>query len=149
MTTILIAIDGSSGSRAAAREGIELAHQTGASVTFVAVRPAPLPLLGDPFYQRKLSEDLGQLRPAVAVAVSEAEERGVLAEYEILEGDPAEEIVRLARLRDADLIVVGSRGRGAVTSAVLGSVSQRVVHEADRPVLVVNQRVGARAPVAT
>lgn len=148
MNTILIAIDGSTGSRVAVREGLTLAHETGAGVTFLAVRPAPLPVLGDPFYQRKVSEDLAQLRPAVAEAVGEADELGVVAEYEILEGDPAEEIVRLARLRDADLIVVGSRGRGAVASAVLGSVSRRVLYGADRPVLVVKQRVGAKASVA-
>lgn len=148
MQTILIATDGSSGARAAEREGLELAQQTGAAVTFLAVRPAPIPVLGDPFYQRKVSEDLAALRPAVGRAVADADRRGVVADYEILEGDPGEQIVRLARLRDADLIVVGSRGRGAVASAVLGSVSQRVVHDADRPVLVVNERVEAREHVA-
>ena len=148
MHTIMIAIDGSAGSKAVVREGLALAHQMGADVTFVAVRPTPLPVFGDPFYQRKVSEDLAQLRPAIVAAVREADELDVVAEYEILEGNPVEEIVRLARLRDADMIVIGSRGRGAVTSAVLGSVSQGVIHAADRPVLVVTPRVEARASAA-
>ncbi|HZB22839.1 MAG TPA: universal stress protein [Gaiellaceae bacterium] len=145
MNTVLVATDGSRGANAAVREGLELAQQTGAAVTFVAVRPTPLPVLGDPFFQRALIEDSAALRGAVIEAVDEADRRGIPTDYEILEGDPAAEIVRLARLRDVDLVVVGSRGRGAVTAAVLGSVSRRVVHEAERPVLVVNERVAARA----
>ncbi len=46
-------------------------------------------------------------------------------------------IVELARSRDVDVIVVGSRGLGAVAGTLLGSVSRAVVHDADRPVLVV------------
>jgi nucleotide-binding universal stress UspA family protein len=64
----------------------------------------------------------------------------VESESEILEGDPAEQILQLARLRGAALIVVGSRGLGAVPGALLGSVSSAVVHGADRPVLVVKPR---------
>jgi nucleotide-binding universal stress UspA family protein len=145
---IMIAIDGSTGSKAVVREGLALAHQTGADVTFVAVRATPLPVLGDPYYQRKVSENLAELRPAIVAAVHEADELDIVAEYEILEGNPVEEIVRLARLRDADMIVIGSRARGAVTSAVLGSVSQGVIRSADRPVLVVTPRVEAKASAA-
>jgi Universal stress protein family len=54
-----------------------------------------------------------------------------------LEGDAAEQIVELARARDAAMIVVGSRGHGAVAGALLGSVSSPVIHRSDRPVLVV------------
>jgi len=65
---------------------------------------------------------------------------GVDAETEVLEGDPAGRILELARLRDVDLIVVGSRGLGPIAGALVGSVSREVVHRADRPVLVAAPR---------
>jgi nucleotide-binding universal stress UspA family protein len=64
------------------------------------------------------------------------------AEQEILEG-AADRAVELARDRNAPLIVVGSRGLGAVAGALLGSVSSPVIHRADRPVLVVPRPSGA------
>jgi len=55
----------------------------------------------------------------------------------MLRGDTVDELVAYADTIDADLIVVGSRGHGAIASAVVGSVSRGVLHEARRPVLVV------------
>jgi nucleotide-binding universal stress UspA family protein len=133
---ILIATDGSPGSLAAAEEGVRLAKILGAQVTFVAVAHAPLPVLGDPYYQRALSENLSAMRNALAKATPYAEERHVRYETELLEGSPAKAVLDLARSRDVDLIVVGSRGLGAVKAALLGSVSSEIVHHADRPVLV-------------
>jgi nucleotide-binding universal stress UspA family protein len=70
-------------------------------------------------------------------ARARAEEAGVTAYTRLLRGEPADEIVAYADAVDADLIVVGSRGHGAVTSALLGSVSREILREARRPVLVV------------
>lgn len=147
MDTILIATDGSSGARAAVENGLELAEETGADVLFVAVRQPPLPVFGDPYWQQSVSNELARLRPALKEAVAEAESRGISADYDLVEGDAADEILRLARARDVDLIVIGSRGLGAVASAIIGSVSKRVLHDADRPVLVVNER--AAVPLKT
>jgi nucleotide-binding universal stress UspA family protein len=133
---ILIATDGSPGSLAAAEEGVRLAKLLGADVTFVAVAHAPLSVLGGPYYQRTLSENLSAMRTALAKTTSYAEERRVRYETELLEGSPAKAVLELARSLDVDLIVVGSRGLGAVRAAVLGSVSSEIVHHADRPVLV-------------
>ena len=146
MNTILIATDGSPGARLAVEEGLDLAAQTGASVIFVAVRQPPLPVLGDPYWQTAVTNELARLRPAVKEAVAAAEARGIPAEYELLEGDAAERILDLATSRNADVIVIGSRGLGAVASAIIGSVSKRVLHRANRPVLVVHDRpLGADA----
>ena len=70
-------------------------------------------------------------------ARTRAEEAGATAYTKLLRGDAADEIVAYADTVDADLIVVGSRGHGAVTSALLGSVSRGILREARRPVLVV------------
>lgn len=139
MKEIVIATDGSGGGRAAVASGIELARGTGAVATIVYVRQAPPPIVGDPYYQRALSAELQRARAVVEEATACADEAGVESDSEVLEGDPAEQILELARLRDADLIVVGSRPLASVAKALLGSVSRAIVHHADRPVLVVNK----------
>src|SRR6476620_487637 len=133
---IVIATDGSAGAYVAVEQGVWLAKMLDAQVTFVAVARAPLPDLGEPYYQRALMADLASARAAISDAIFAAEERHVPYETEILEGSPAEKILEIARTRGAELIVIGSRGRGAVTGTVLGSVSSDVVHRSDRPVLV-------------
>lgn len=59
------------------------------------------------------------------------------SELEIVSGDPAEEIIRLANIYKADLIVIGSRGLTGVKRILQGSVSSQVVEEAPCSVLVV------------
>ena len=140
MKRIVIAYDGSEGSREALAAGVETARATGAVATLVYVRHTPLPIVGDPFYERALSKELRRGRDALDAARACAADAGVAAESELLEGDPAEQILDLARLRGADLVVVGSRGRGAIAETLLGSVSGAIVHGADRPVLVARRR---------
>ena len=140
MKHILVATDGSDTGRYALEEAVELAAGSGAALTVVYVRHAPLPVLGEPVYQRSLSVELAQANEALAIATGLAHTAGVKAEAEVLEGDPAKQIVELARLRDVDLIVVGSRGLGAMRGALLGSVSRAVLQHADRPVLVATRR---------
>ena len=136
----LVATDGSAGAHAALREAITLAREADAGLTVAYVRHAPLPFLGHPYYECALSRELGEAHKAVTEAAREAGSVGLEAETEILEGNAADRIVELARSREVDLIIVGCRGRGAVTGVVLGSVSGSVVHKADRPVLVVKPR---------
>lgn len=58
----------------------------------------------------------------------------------VLSGSPAHTIVKYAEEQQADLIVIGSHGRGAVSRLLLGSVAERVLHLAGRPVFVVAHR---------
>lgn len=62
------------------------------------------------------------------------------SEIEIVRGEPAEEIVRLANIHQVELIVIGSRGLTGVTRILKGSVSSQVVEEASCSVLVVKPR---------
>ncbi len=142
MKNILIATDGSGGAAAAVSAGLELARDGGGSATVLYVRTEIGPL-GEPFYQRKLSEQMQEAEAALEQVRAVAESLSMSIETEVLEGEAAEVIVDLARARDADVIVVGSRGLGAVTGVLLGSVSTEVVHKADRPVLVVKEKSSA------
>lgn len=62
------------------------------------------------------------------------------SELEIVTGDPAEEIVRLANIHHADLIVIGSRGLTGVNRILQGSVSSQVVEDAACSVMVVKPK---------
>lgn len=90
-------------------------------------------------YQAELATSTQIAREAVEKAMALADEAGIDADYEILDGTPAQAITAVADTHAADVIVVGSRGRGAVTSALLGSVSKALVTHSHRPVLVVKE----------
>ena len=144
MKHIVIATDGSHGAAEAVRMGLELAKAEGAAVTFVhafipdellyagrvpgVVMPAQVPAGPPPE-----AETDG---PLVAAA-AEAKRTGVQHDTELVGGDPVSAILACADEHDADLVFVGSRGHGAIVSALLGSVSKAVVTRAKRPVLVV------------
>jgi nucleotide-binding universal stress UspA family protein len=145
MKRIVIATDGSDGAWAAVEEGVELAAEVGAEVTFVTVRPRISALLGDQLYQHRLTEQLEQARAVLGRAEAEARRAGVDYDSDILEGDPVQSIAQAARGWMADLVVVGSRGHGAVASAVIGSVSRGLLNRSPAPVMIV--RTAARAGV--
>ena len=132
MRRIVIAADGSTTSRVAAFTGLELASSLASAVTFVTVLHEPPPTF-----------DSGATTPSDAVmflindAITEARRLGVAADYQILDGDTVQVITQFAKDCDADLIVVGSRGLGALAGALLGSVSNGVLSHADPDVLVV------------
>ena len=140
MKEFLVAIDGSEGSDVAIDEALALAGEVGAQVTFAFVRKLPSPLLGYPYYERLVSAELGKGRETIDAATRTAHAAGVAVESEILEGDPVDEILSVADNRGADLIVLGSRGRGALAGALLGSVSSGVLQHASVPVLVAKER---------
>jgi nucleotide-binding universal stress UspA family protein len=78
----------------------------------------------------------GQADAAIAHARAAS---GVEIELESLRGRPADELLALALRTDAAAIAVGSRGRGPVKAAVLGSVSKELVQKGDRPIMVISK----------
>jgi nucleotide-binding universal stress UspA family protein len=142
MDKIVIATDGSAASAEALEFGLEIAADEDATALLVHVAPLLDVLSGggfpaSPSVPHEITEaDHAPLRQAEQVA----KEAGVRATTELLVGDPAREIAAYADSQDADMIVVGSRGHGAIASVLLGSVSRGVLRDTKRPVLVVRGR---------
>jgi len=140
MKHIVIATDGSPTAVEAVDVGIELAAEQGAEVAFVHVLPADDYLVAGrlaPVLPKPHNVEMDESETALRDAADKAEAAGVQYTLERISGDTVDEIVAVADSAEADLIVIGSRGRGPVTSALLGSVSKGVLGESRRPVLVV------------
>ena len=138
MQQILIATDGSPSALEAVDIGLELAQEQDADVTFVHVTPVE-EIRGGRGGAHALThrEEIDDSETALKAAADAADAAGVSYELERFSGETVETIIALADSKDADLIVLGSRGRNAVTSALLGSVSHGVLRQASRPVLIV------------
>ena len=139
MQTILIATDGSKCANEAVELGIELAEENDATPVFVHVVPQfdALPLGG--FAPTGAIEHVvteADHKP-LEIAAEVARLHGLEPATRVLVGNAAREIVAYADSIGADLIVIGSRGRGAVAGALLGSVSRDVLRESRTPVVVV------------
>jgi nucleotide-binding universal stress UspA family protein len=137
--SILVAIDGSSHSAAAAREAIAIAVRDGARLTLIHVlgrprasfiagpyMPPPLPVINSAEAETLLDE--------IASTVPE----GTPVHTIVRDGNPADEILKRAEGSQHDLIVMGSRGHGGAASLLLGSVSRSVIHRSTVPVIVVH-----------
>lgn len=139
MKRILVAIDGSDPSLKAARMAADIAVRFGAQLTLVHV--VPKLLLPPDVYGLTLAEVEKEHRAyaekLLQKAVSFIAEPGVDTSSTILYGSPAESIAEEAAANDVGMVVVGSRGHGAVARVFLGSVSDRIVHISPKPVLVV------------
>jgi nucleotide-binding universal stress UspA family protein len=81
--------------------------------------------------------------PAGRAALETLREAGIGADQMSRGGDPAEEIVQIAREIEADAVVLGGRKRSPLGSLLFGSVTQAVILDADRPVMVTGDTVHA------
>lgn len=133
---ILIPIDGSPCSDQAVTEGARLAKLLGGAVTLLYAMDANAIVRDSPYDADAVMRDLRQEAAAlVATSKQIATSAGVDAEVVIAEGEPIEEIAR--RSEAFDLLVIGSHGKGVVKRALMGSVTQAILHRVVRPVLVV------------
>jgi nucleotide-binding universal stress UspA family protein len=138
MTNLLVGVDGSDGSRRAAFFARDLARQFGAKLTLLyVVEPLPIGPAGaleEPqhtYYER-------QLQGATALLRDLSDELEVGSVDQVVEmGRAGEVICREGEERNADLIVVGSRGQSAGARFLMGSVVDRVAVLASRSVAIV------------
>jgi nucleotide-binding universal stress UspA family protein len=140
-TCIVCGVDGSDGARKAARVADNLAQDLGVRLVLVHAAPvAPSVMYGVPFdsdaFQREVLEDGRRLLEDVASTCRAAE---VSQRAEL--GSPIEVLMRTLKEEGADLLVVGTRGRGAMRSVLLGSVAHEMLAVSPCPVVVVSPHV--------
>jgi nucleotide-binding universal stress UspA family protein len=138
---ILLATDGSPHAEEALKYARDLALRDDAQVIVVhAVPPVPA-YLGEPRWQELVSRNIVEGEQVAGHAAENLRKAGVEVVVEVLEGPPADAILRVADVRRPDLIVMGSRGHGELASLLLGSASHRVLAHAHVPVMIVRATV--------
>jgi nucleotide-binding universal stress UspA family protein len=151
-SSILCGVDGSDDARVALRAAAQLSGQLG--VQLVAAHVVP-PVSSAPALGLAPGSRLGaspiEVEAGRRLLEQVLDEEGLAdAERRVVYGVPADCLADLADDEDAELIVVGSRGRGSLRAALLGSVSRELIGVARRPVLVVPRAAeldgGARVP---
>jgi nucleotide-binding universal stress UspA family protein len=132
---IVVGVDGSEQSLAALDWAITEARLRRGEVRLVTAWYYP-PLAStvgviDDTFKKDAEQELAAALKAVA-------DEGVAVTGQVVENSPATALLDAAR--DADLLIVGSRGHGGFTGLLLGSVSSQVIHHAHCPVLVVRPK---------
>jgi nucleotide-binding universal stress UspA family protein len=138
MRSIVVGTDGSKDAELAIERAAEIAKGTGARVDLVTV-------LHDPTFHEPIASsarmgdvDIGGVAEGVlARGARRLEETGLEVETHTRQGDPARALIEIADELDADLIVVGARGKTSLERFLLGSVSNKLSHYAGRSVMVV------------
>ncbi len=141
---IVVGVDGSVAASEALLWTIALARQTGAEIIAVFVLAPPttfeytglasgLPIAFDPQFQAEIEKTFRNdwCNP---LAESGLPYRALFAH-----GRPPSVIAAVAEEVDADLLVVGRRGRGGIAELVLGSVSHQLSHHCPRPVVLISR----------
>jgi nucleotide-binding universal stress UspA family protein len=148
ISKILVATDGSVTAKKTIVYAIELAQQTGATLTFISVidksylTTKSIPSVATPTHLIEPVEDyLKQAAEAhLKKTVELCEKKGIQSKAIVRSGHPVEAIVKEAEKSKVDLIVIGSHGRSALKAAVIGSVTFGVVHKDTKiPVLIVRK----------
>jgi len=145
MKKILIATDGSDTSKRAVLVGIDMARRADGSIIAIYVvdvsRISHLPGYAMiPGIKEKiigLMEEEG--KQATGFAEDRAREANVPCHKIISQGNPSQELLRLSRDLEADLLILGSRGRTGVEKYILGSVAEKVVLQSEVPVLLIKE----------
>jgi nucleotide-binding universal stress UspA family protein len=147
MERILVGIDGSASSRKAVNFAADLANKYNAELILLTVvsrrSPETDPAVEEYARIERIAEPATELALAMAESVLDGGRTAAQAKGATRIsagpsfGDPAQEIIAVARTRRADVIVVGSRGHGRLAGLLLGSVAQKVLSLAHCPVIIV------------
>ena len=137
---ILVAIDDSAHAARALDEALDLARAQRSRLTIIAVasHPAWRYMAGPYAGMMPTQEETDAAAEKTIAAARDRAGDDIPVTTVVGRGSTAEAILARAREGDHDLIVMGSRGRGAAASAILGSVSHHVLHHGRVPVLIVH-----------
>lgn len=136
---ILVPLDGSKNSIRGLDLAIALARQCQAKITGIYVIPRPPhPAFRSPrsikYPEKPFLKDA---QNTMEYAKKHSAQNGILFEQKISFGDAGHTIVKFAKDKKFDIIIIGARGRGALKEIFFGSVSNYVLHKANLPVLIV------------
>ena len=139
--TILCPVDFSEGSRSALRYGAAIARHFGARLLVLTVED---PLLtealdlgtGVAWRPEESRRELQEFADAAFTGQAHGARETMPVEYDVAVGKPAPEILRVARERPCDLIVISTNGMTGVRKLFFGSTTERVLRETTRPVLI-------------
>jgi len=138
--TILVPIDFSSHAGAVLEWAAHLAEEHGSKLVLLHAYHLPVDFqqlegayLPPDFWAQVKADSSANLERSAATL----RERGLTVETVVREGYPATAIEEEARLRHADLVVIGTRGHSGLKHLLLGSIAERVVQKAPCPVLAV------------
>lgn len=143
MQLVVAATDGSESSERAVRIAATLAAACSAKLHIATVEEPAIEERDDLRKLGGIEGGVGEVVESIAKNILHdakriAERQGLSAiEMEVYWGNPAKAILNAAERLDADIIVVGRRGRTRLTGMLLGSVSQELVSRSARPVMVV------------
>jgi nucleotide-binding universal stress UspA family protein len=134
--------DFSRASAGAFAKAVDMAKTNRAELVVVHVMAPVLPSVGDGYVSPKVYEEIeararAQAQKRLTALVAKAKRAGARARSLLMEGTPYERILRAARSKRADLVVLGTHGRTGLARLFLGSVASRVVSMATCPVLTV------------
>ncbi len=134
---ILVAVDGSEHSNKALKQAEALARALKSQLYLVHAYPNTSDVAGYSDYDLLVAKRKKKAQGTLDEARAKIDDQELVAEVLLVEGSDAEAVLDAAKQRQVDLIVMGSRGLGTLKGMLLGSVSQKVSHLAECPVLLV------------
>ncbi|SKA72335.1 Nucleotide-binding universal stress protein, UspA family [Paucidesulfovibrio gracilis DSM 16080] len=146
MKKILLGADGSDHSKHAARYAVDLAKAFGSKVLIVTTYRGQTIVTNDPAHQYTMKEMRRRAKHRQSWYQELLDKNDVPWESHILDGPAAEAIADTAQRRNADIIIIGSRGRSNLVGMIVGSTTNALMHIADCPVLAI--RLKHRLPSA-
>jgi nucleotide-binding universal stress UspA family protein len=136
-------VDGSVWSETAANIAFQLIRSYGSQVDVVSVADVPSHLYG--ISVSAADQMILEARRHLDKITHEAESRDIEASYYLREGDPAKILIELVLKLASDLIIMGSHGRTGISRLLMGSVTERVIHNSPCPILVVRSTLSLAA----